>query len=147
MIVAVDTDVLVNWLMKGAPRHAAARRFVDEAIENNDQLGIAAQTMHELIHICTDARRFEKPLSTDEAIDYSRKLWDGGGVVRLAPSSAVFHRTLDLLSTLKLGRKRILDTVLAATLEASGIEILATFNAKDFEIFNFLEVVVPGAAT
>lgn len=147
MIVGVDTDVLVNWVMSGAPHHAAARRFVEEMVDNDDELGIAAQTIHELVHICTDARRFENPLTMAQAIGYSRSLWDGGGVVRVAPTPTVLHRTLDLLSTLKLGRKRILDTAFAATLEASGIEVLATFNAKHFEIFSFLEVIVPDGGT
>jgi len=129
--------------MDGAPRHEAARQFLAETVENRHQLGIAAQTLHELIHICTDSRRFEKPLSMDEAIGYGRSVWDGADVVRLLPSAGVFHRTLELLSTLKLGRKQILDTALAATLEASSVERLATFNDKDFEIFGFLEVVVP----
>ena len=79
----------------------------------------------------------------DEAIGYSRSLWDAIEVVRLLPSGAVFHRTLELLSTLKLGRKRIVDTALAATLEVCSVERLATFNDKDFEIFGFLDVVVP----
>jgi predicted nucleic acid-binding protein len=43
-----------------------------------------------------------------------------------------------------LGRKRILDTALAATLEAARIRRLATFNGRDFEVFGFLEVVEPG---
>ncbi len=129
--------------MDGAPRHEAARQFLAEIVENGHQLGIAVQTLHEQIHICTDSRRFEKPLSMDEAIGYSRSLWDAFEVVRLLPSAAVFHRTLELLSTLKLGRKRILDTALAATFEACSVERLATFNDKDFEIFGFLDVVVP----
>ncbi len=82
-------------------------------------------------------------MSMDAAIGYSRSIWDASDVRRLSPSAAVFHRTLELLSTLKLGRKRILDTALAATLEACSVERLATFNDKDFEIFGFLDIVVP----
>jgi len=103
--------------------------------------------MYELIHVCTDARRFENPLSMDEAVGYSRALWDGGEVARLLPSATVFHRALELLSSLKLGRKRILDTALAATLEAASVAQLATFNARDFEVFGFLNVIVPEVDT
>ena len=148
MIIGVDTDVLVNWLMDGAPYHESARHFLRVAtVEQGHQLGLASQSMHELIHVCTDPRRFEKPLSMDEAVGYSRALWDGGEVVRLLPSAIVFHRTLELLSSLKLGRKRILDTALAATLQAASVEQLATFNARDFEVFEFLNVVVPEVET
>ena len=46
-----------------------------------------------------------------------------------------------MIRTLNLGRKRILDTAFAATLEAAGVQRLATFNARDFAVFPFLEVV------
>lgn len=53
------------------------------------------------------------------------------------------NRTLEFLDSLSLGRKRILDTALAATLELAGVRRLATFNRKDFEVFPFLELVSP----
>jgi len=79
----------------------------------------------------------------DQAITWSRTIWDDKNVVRLLPSTTVLHRTLELLKSLRLGRKRILDTVLAATLEAADVKRLATFNARDFDTFAFLEIVVP----
>ncbi len=42
-----------------------------------------------------------------------------------------------------LGRKRILDTALAATLESSGVVKLATLKRKDFAVFTFLDLVSP----
>ena len=144
MILCVDTDVLVHWVMDGAPLHEPCRRLLGREIrEKGNQLGITPQVLHELIHICTDPRRFENHLSMDQAIMWSRSLWDGKDVVRLLPSAAVFHRTLELLKNLRLGRKRILDTALAATLEAADVKRLATLNARDFEVFPFIETVVP----
>lgn len=46
-------------------------------------------------------------------------------------------------ATVASGRKRVLDTVLAATLESAGVSRLATFNVDDFSVFGFLEVVSP----
>ncbi|MFY9826832.1 MAG: hypothetical protein WAM82_36090 [Thermoanaerobaculia bacterium] len=57
------------------------------------------------------------------------------------PSLRVLPRTLELMADLQLGRKRILDTALAATLELAGIRRLATFNPSDFKIFKFLEII------
>jgi predicted nucleic acid-binding protein len=42
-----------------------------------------------------------------------------------------------------LGRKRILDTVLAAVLESAGVEQLASFNGSDYRVFGFIQVVEP----
>lgn len=44
------------------------------------------------------------------------------------------------------GRKRILDTALAATLEAAGVSRLATLNGRDSQVFGFLEIVDPVAS-
>jgi hypothetical protein len=41
------------------------------------------------------------------------------------------------------GRKRILDTHLAAVLHTAGVRRLLTFNPTDFVVFGVLEPVVP----
>ena len=42
-----------------------------------------------------------------------------------------------------LGRKRILDTYLAAVLHTAGVRRLLTSNPTDFAVFGALETVVP----
>jgi predicted nucleic acid-binding protein len=79
----------------------------------------------------------------EQAISWSRAIWDDKDVVRLLPSATVLHRVLELMKASRLGRKRILDTALAATLESAGVKKVATLNAKDFDVFPFLETVVP----
>ena len=37
----------------------------------------------------------------------------------------------------------VLDLALAATLECAGVSRLATFNGRDFAVFDFLEVIEP----
>lgn len=144
MIVALDTDFLVHWTMQGAPRHAAVSGWIRRHLrQRGNALGLAPQTLHELIHVATDPRRFERPMSMAEALARARALWDAKEVVRVLPGPAVLHRTLELLAKLRLGRKRILDTALAATLEAADVKRLATLNAADFAVFSFLETVGP----
>lgn len=142
MILGIDTDVLVNWAMAGAPHHRAARRLIEtEVRERKSRLGITPQVLFEFVHVSTDPRRFENPLPMDRAIDLTRTIWDAEETVRLVPGPTVVHRALDLIAGLRLGRKRILDTVLAATLEGAGVRRLATLNERDFEGFAFLEIV------
>jgi predicted nucleic acid-binding protein len=145
VILGLDTDVLVNWAIVGAPYHKASRHLLSvEVHEKESRLGLTPQVLHEFLHIVTDPRRFAQPLPMDRARQMAADLWDAVEVERIVPSVAVVHRTLDLMGHLGLGRKRILDTALAATLEAAGVKRLATLNGADFEIFPFLEVVVPG---
>lgn len=144
MTLALDTDVVVSWLMSGAPRHAAARSLVDAELRTaGGAIALVPQTLHEVLHVATDPRRFERPLSMREAIRLVRLLWEAREVVRVQPGANVPVRTLELMERHRLGRKRILDTALAATLEAAQIRRLATFNGDDFAVFPFLEVVGP----
>jgi predicted nucleic acid-binding protein len=139
--LALDTDVLVSWAMTGAPRHAAARRLVRSEISAGRPLAITLQVLWEFLHVVTDPRRFASPMPMSTAIATTRALWDAPDTQRVSAGPRTAHRTLELLQTNRLGRKRILDTALAATLEEAGVRRLATFNRKDFEVFGFLEIV------
>lgn len=144
MILGVDTDVLVTWVMTGTPLHGSIRRLFDDEIrERGGQLALTPQVIQEFLHVSTDPRRFERPFSMAEALRICRSLAEAKEILWIVPSREVLPRTLDLLETLKLGRKRILDTALAATLECAGVHRLATLNARDFEVFSFLDLVGP----
>jgi predicted nucleic acid-binding protein len=144
VILALDTDVLVSWAMDGAPKHRVVRRFLEREVRaGGHQVGLVPQVLMEFLHVCTDSKRFEHPLAMDEAGRLARELWDSRETVRVPQGPTVVHRTLELISELKLGRKRILDTALAATLEAGGVRRLVTLNAADYRVFSFIEVVTP----
>lgn len=143
--LGVDTDALVNWLMADAPHHDAVRRCFEREIRLGGRLGLTLQVLRELLHVTTDARRFEHPLAMADALRLSLELWNGREVERLLPKAGDHDRLCELMERLQLGRRRILDTALAVTLEAAGVRRLATLNGRDFEIFPFLEVVDPTA--
>jgi len=127
--------------MTGAPRHAAARKLVGSEIAAGRPIAITLQVLWEFLHVVTDPRRFVSPMTMTAALVVARALWDAPDTRRVSPGPRTAHRTLELLQTRRLGRRRILDTALAATLEEAGVRRLATFNRKDFEVFSFLEVV------
>jgi predicted nucleic acid-binding protein len=141
--LALDTDVLVHWAMTGMPRHVAARELVRAEISAGRSVALALQVLWEFLHVVTDPRRFSTPMTTSSALATTGALWDAPDTTRIVAGPRTAHRTLELLRTLELGRERILDTALAATLEEAGIKRLATFNRKDFEAFPFLEIVEP----
>jgi predicted nucleic acid-binding protein len=143
MILGIDTDVLVNWIMDGATHHQAVRELFKREIRNGNQLGFTPQVLFEFINICTDSKRFQHPLKMADATTAGVDLWNAREVVQLMPEPSLVFETLSLLDQLKLGRKRILDTALAVTLKQAGVSRLATLNKKDFEIFPFLEIVAP----
>lgn len=142
MTLGIDTDVLISWLVEASPRHGDARRLIESEIrERGGTLALTPQVVQEFLHVVTDPRRFTEPLSMPEAIQRIWDIWSSEEVVRVVPTPEVVPRTLELLADLQPGRKRILDTALAATLEFAGVRRLATFNPGDFKSFDFLELV------
>ncbi len=130
--------------MSGATHHRAVREcFEREIRERGRRLGIVQQTLNEFLHVVTDSRRFEHPLSMVEALRLSREFWHRQDVERISPIVGLHDRLCELMAEFRLGRKRILDTVLAVTLEAAGVSRLATLNGRDFRIFSFIEVIDP----
>ncbi|HEY4590822.1 MAG TPA: type II toxin-antitoxin system VapC family toxin [Thermoanaerobaculia bacterium] len=144
MILGIDTDVLTSWLIEVSPRHRDARRLIEaEVRERGASIALTPQVVQEFLHIVTDPKRFKEPLTMPEAVERIWEIWDSEEVVRVLPTPEVLPRTLELMVDRQLGRKRILDTALAATLEFAGVRRLATFNPGDYKIFEFLELVDP----
>lgn len=140
-VLALDTDVLVAWLHEESERHRASRRLIERELASGSRLGLTGQVVFELLHVVTDPRRFERPLSVAEATELVETLWSSPDVDRVPAPPAIVGRTLALLREHRLGRKRILDTALVATLEAAGIRRLATWNAKDYRVFGLLKTI------
>jgi len=141
-VLALDTDVLVNWAHAGAGRHREARRLIERELAGaTSRLALTASVVLEFLHVVTDTRRFDMPLSMDEAAEVASEIWNSPDVDRIPAAPRVVPRTLELLRRHRLGRKRIHDTALAATLESAGVRRLATWNPGDFEVFGFLELV------
>ena len=143
MTLALDTDAIVHWLMDGATHHQRLVHFVQLQLHAGARFAIVPQVLHEFVHVTTDSRRFEKPLTMSVATALARSLWEASEVDRVLPGNNTVPRTLELLDQFSLGRKRILDTALAATLEQAGIKRLVTLNVRDYEIFPFLELQSP----
>jgi predicted nucleic acid-binding protein len=57
------------------------------------------------------------------------------------PDEASMELFLGWMAEHRLGRKRVLDTLLAATYTSQGVTKLATLNRKDFDIFGRFEFV------
>lgn len=143
MIIALDTDVLVNWTVSGARHHEAVRTWIDGALEKSTRFGLTQQVCFEFLHVVTDPRRFERPLPMPQAVRFVERLWTSREVDRVGARVAVVPRLCTLVDRHRLGRKRILDTALAATLSTAGVDRLATLNGRHYEAFSFLEIVDP----
>lgn len=145
MRVGVDTNVLIRAHVPGLEGHGEARAWLMEQLAQPDvTLVVTPLVLHELIHVITDGRRFDPPVPMSEALAIARAYVGRTNVECLAADEPSLLTALDLLGRYRLGRKRIADTLLAATLLTHGVHRLATYNTSDFELFDGLTVAEPG---
>jgi hypothetical protein len=95
------------------------------------------------LHVTTDPRRFDPPLAITEALDWIEDFLKNPWVVIVESDLRCIDQSLRWMRQFNLGRKRILDTQLAAVLYGNGVRRLLTSNPADFSVFGVFEIITP----
>ena len=141
MTYLADTDFLVAVEVRGHEFHRAASDLLAKLLADGHEIGVTPQALAEFIHVATDSRRLPDPMTVEEATDRAERWWQAKETARIFPDFSSTLSWLDLLRRHRLGRKRLLDTMLAAMCKANAIGKIITNNEDDFRAFGFLEVV------
>jgi len=141
MNVGIDTDFLVRLAVLEHPGHDLAAERRDDHLNQGDRFALATQVVSEFVHVVTDPRRFQKPFSMAQALAWARAWASASEVDSIFPSDEALKRFFEWMLHHDLGRKRILDTMLAATYVTAGIRHLITGNPADYRIFSELILV------
>jgi predicted nucleic acid-binding protein len=143
MIHGLDTGFLVAVEVKEHTDHTAARATLTRLATVGDLIAIAPQVLAEFIHIVTDHRRFTEPLNMTAAQQVAEQWWTARETVRIFPDDAATRQFLAWLQQFSLGRKRLLDTLLAATYRQAGIQSILTTDNTDFAVFGVFNCITP----
>ena len=138
-----DTSFLVATEVLGHSDHQASRSRLESLRSAGDDFAIAPQVLAEFIHVVTDPGRFSQPLTTDAALSRAELWWTSREIRQVLPTAATLREFFEWMRQHRLGRNRILDTLLAATYKAAGIGSVLTTNARDFSVFNAFQLVTP----
>jgi predicted nucleic acid-binding protein len=138
-----DTSFLVAAEVRGHPHHQASRSRLQALRSAGDNFAVAPQVLAEFIHVVTDSRRFSRPLSMDAALSRAEAWWTSAEIRQVHTSSATVREFFEWMRLHRLGRNRILDTLLAATYKTAGVRSVLTTNARDFALFNAFQLVMP----
>ena len=143
MTHGIDTGFLVAVEVAEHPAHQSARRILQELREAGDHFGLAPQVLAEFIHIVTDPKRFSQPLDMDTALARAELWWNSPEVIPLMPGVSSTRHFFEWMRLHRLGRKRILDTMLAASFREASIHSILTTNERDFTVLGGFQCVVP----
>ncbi len=134
-MTGLDTSVLVAAAIGDHSSNKSVWIWMNEALDRGETFAITSGILAEFIHVVTDQRRFENPLSMTEALEWSRYWCDAQEVTLLNADEHVNARWLHWIGEFRLGRKRLLDTLIAAIWMENGVTNIFTLNPADFTVF------------
>ena len=135
MTHGLDTSFLVAVEVSSHEEHERARARFQKILKAGDTFSLSPQILAEFIHVVTDPRRFSSPLTLEQAVERAETWWNAAEIVHLFPTAESTLLGLGWLEEHKLGRKRLLDTMLASTMQAGGVTSMLTLNRNDFAVF------------
>jgi predicted nucleic acid-binding protein len=126
----IDTNVLVNARIPGAPDHHAARSSLERAFETPEPLRISRQVIREYLAVVTRSQPWPVNISREDALDDVSRLIGSFGILEDGP--VVTERLVTLCREVPVGGQQIHDANIVATMLAHGETRLLTFNGADF---------------
>jgi predicted nucleic acid-binding protein len=146
-MTGLDCNILVQLAMADHPAHLATTAASEAASEAELRSGSSfifpSLVLTEFLHVVTDSKRLDPPLHMSDALGWVQDLLTRPGFQQIEPTSRSLRQTLHWMRQFQLGRKRILDTHLAAVLHTSGVRRLFTSNPDDFAVFRSFDLITP----
>lgn len=140
-MLGIDTSALVAFELVVHPEHDRVVQLLRTEHDRGEEFALTVQILAEFLHIATDGRRFATPLSMATALQRMEWWASADNAVMLESEATVVPQFLDWMNAHRLGRKRILDTLLAATFKSHGVRRIVTLNPDDFRVFWEFEFV------
>jgi predicted nucleic acid-binding protein len=141
-VIGIDTSFLVGLAVREHPLHPACWDLFESEMRGRDgSMALAAQVLAEFAHVVTDPRRFERPLEMQDALELCEQWWIAQECRPVHVDSEAGALFLAWMDRFRLGRKRLLDTLLAASYHCAGVQRIATTDWRDFKVYGVFEIV------
>jgi toxin-antitoxin system PIN domain toxin len=137
----VDTNVRVYALQQSAVHHAPSRALLVQS--GQLELCVTAQNLAEFFAIVTSSRRVTEPRTSAEAIDAIERLLAMPRMVLLPTPVDLVDRWMSLVRQQPISGPTIFDVQLIATMRASGVSTIYTYNVAHFSKFTGIDVLTP----
>lgn len=140
-MIIPDVNLLLYAEIDAHPLHAAARRWWEDALNGEREVGLAPVCIFGFLRIATNRRVFTDPLAVDDAIDRVNAWLERPNVTTLVPGRGHLGLAFRLLRQLGTAGNLATDVQIAAhALEVNG-EVFS--NDGDFGRFEGLRWVNP----
>ena len=142
-MTGLDSNILIQLAVTRHPQSVATTDLFLAEIARGETFALPSLVVTEFLHVVTDIRRFDPIIPQADALDWIESFLNLTAVKTIEPNTASLQLTFQWMRQFRLGRKRILDTHLAAALYTHGITRLLTSNPRDFAVFQVFEIITP----
>jgi predicted nucleic acid-binding protein len=139
--IGVDTPFLIAHTVLEHPDHRRAIACCARLLDEGCLLVLCPTVIDEFLHVVTDPKRFESPLSMDRATRLAQTWLNSQETVLSLPTEESQQRQLEWMGEHRLGRKRINDTRIASIYYTDGVTRLLTANVRDYSVYGVFETV------
>lgn len=143
MTHGIDTGFLVAAEVAEHADHESARNKLLSFRTTGDRFALSPQVLAEFVHVVTDPKRFAQPLTMEAALKRAEDWWESPEVDQLGTDTFSVTTFFAWMRQHRLGRKRILDTMLASTFREAGVSSILTTNSRDFTVLGGFVCVIP----
>ncbi len=134
-MIALDTNILVDLLVRSQPNHKKVADWLDGL---GEPIATTAVSVGELLRLLTHPRVFPSPLNLSQAVE----LWDNFAKrykLGILPEEEEWWLALKNLAPSIRGNE-IFDARIALCLKFNGVKEIATYDS-DFKKYPFLKIV------
>jgi hypothetical protein len=143
-VIVPDVNLLLYAEIDAFPQHVGARRWWEDVMNGDRQVGIAPPCLFGFLRIVTNRRVLADPLPIDDAIGRAQRWLERPHVVFLVPGSRHLETAFRLLKSLGTGGNLTTDVQIAAYAVDYNGEVFS--NDGDFGRFGGVPWVNPLAA-
>lgn len=137
----VDTNLLVYAYVPALEQHAAARRWFEQTVSEDESVGLAWVSVLGFVRVVTNPRIFRVPLLIDRAIAIVDDWFQQQSVEIILPTPRHWATLRDMLTKGQAGGPMTTDAHLAALATEHGATVYTT--DRDFLRFPGIRVVNP----
>jgi uncharacterized protein len=135
-VIVPDVNLLLYAEIAAFDQHPVARRWWEELLGSDRQVGLASAAVFGFLRVGTNRRVFTDPLPVEDAIGRVRRWLDQPNVTFLVAGPRHLDTAFRLLSALGTGANLTTDVQLAAHAIEHGGEVHS--NDRDFSRFDGL---------
>lgn len=140
-MIVPDVNLLLYAEINAYPVHARARRWWEDVLGGDRQIGLASACLFGFLRISTSRRVFTEPLSVEAAIGRVQGWLEQPAVVLLTAGSRHLETAFRLLQQLGTGGNLTTDVQIASHAIEHGGEVYS--NDHDFGRFEGLRWINP----